>query len=83
MKNCEREDYKKHLIEDVYKHSWTYAKMTDKERHKIVDALYSANLYGNTTKQLAEELHYIYMAFLSALDYTPIGWRETQNTPRF
>lgn len=83
MKNIDRENYKKIYIEEVYKKSWTYAKLTEEEQQKIIDILYSAKLYGNNKEQLTNEMHSIYSAFLSALDYDPIHWRETEEEKQF
>ena len=76
MKNSEREEIKKDYIENVYKCSWTYERLTDKEKSKIIDLLYSAKLFANTKKDVCYEMHMIYSAFLDALNYAPSGWRE-------
>ena len=76
MKNCEREAIKSDYIENVYKRSWTYERLTDKEKSKIIDLLYSAKLFANTKKDVCYEMHVIYSAFLEALDYAASGWRE-------
>jgi hypothetical protein len=64
---------------DMIKQSWTYAKMTESERKRIVDMIYSKRtedcLKGNY-KQRWEILQAIYNSFLMGLDYQPIGWRE-------
>lgn len=56
--------------------SWTYARLTHKERQQVIDSLCKSHLYG-TYIQRWQHLHDIYDAFLNALDYKPSGWRET------
>ena len=75
MKREEREEVRRQII-GILKQSWTYERLTHKEREKILSCLEWCKLYGNTKKQLAEELNQIYTAFLAALDYDPITWRE-------
>lgn len=76
MKNIERETIRKDYIENLYKNSWTYERLNETEKQNIIAIMQTAKLYGNDKKQIAEELHYIYSAFLSALNYKPFGWRE-------
>lgn len=76
MKNIEREKIKIDYIENVYKKSWTFAKLTENEKSKILDILYTLKVYANSADDIAYELHFIYYTFLVALDYKPIGWRE-------
>lgn len=75
MNKSERESIRQIYL-DIYKKSWTYEKLTNKERNKIIHVLANCELYGNTKKQVCDQLRTIYDTFLSALDYKPIGWRE-------
>ena len=76
MTNFEREKIKNDYIENVYKKSWTFKRLTELEKTKILDNLYNLKLFANDKKNLAYELHAVYSAFLDALDYKPTGWRE-------
>ena len=61
------------------KNSWTYARLTDAEKEKLMETFEwckNQNLLKGTLKQRWNELHLLYTAFLNALDYKPIGWRE-------
>lgn len=76
MKIKDREKYRDMYIENVYKKSWTFEKLTQNDQNKILDILYNLKLYGNDIKQLSCEMQQVYCAFLEALDYTYNGWRE-------
>lgn len=78
MKQFEREQFKKYYIENIYKKSWTYARLTEKEQENIIALLYQTKLFSNTIKDMAYELERVYSAFMTALDYKPFGWREPQ-----
>lgn len=75
MKQAEREAERISYIK-ILESSWTYARLTKLERTKINETLIFCKLYGNNRQQICEQLHTIYLAFLIALDYEPIGWRE-------
>lgn len=75
MNRSERESIRQTYL-NIYKNSWTYERLTRKERQKIISILANCELYGNTKKQVCDQLHTIYDTFLSALDYKPIDWRE-------
>lgn len=77
MKNIEREKIKKDYIE-TYKNSWTYARLTKQEQENIIAILNYTKVFGNSIKDIAYELHIIYSAFLTALNYKPFGWRESE-----
>ena len=74
MKQIEREEMRKEVI-DTYKKSWTYERLSRDEKDNIVSILRNCNLYGNSKTQIAETMHDIYSAFLTALNYKPFGWR--------
>lgn len=64
---------------NIVKESWTYEKLTDAEKQKIVEILTSIrtqNALKGNYKQRIDVLSAIYSAFLASLDYKPIGWRE-------
>lgn len=74
----DKENVKEKFFEMI-KNSWTYQKLTFKERENYIDLLYSAqveNCLKGTYKQRWNILQAIYHAFLMGLDYKPIGWRE-------
>ena len=65
------EDY----FQNVIKKSWTWQKLTQEEQQRFIDMDVFDKIKG-TDKQRVEWLNTIYTAFLSALGYKPIGWRE-------
>lgn len=62
-------------FQNVIKKSWTWQKLTQEEQQRFIDMDVFDKIKGND-KQRIEWLNTIYTAFLSALDYKPIGWRE-------
>lgn len=63
--------------------SWTWDRMTTDERNRCNETLHMARLHGRY-EQRYETLQDVYYSFLMALDYKPIGWRETnKETPLF
>ena len=72
---------------NMIKKSWTYGKLTEKERNKLIEMIYSKrteNCLKGTYKQRWEILQIIYESFLMGLNYEPIGWREdTEEIPLF
>lgn len=80
-------DKEKALQEFIYMtlHSWTYDRMTEREKEKCLEALKRAKLRGSFFQRW-EILHSVYYGFLLALDYKPIGWREpetSEHVPKF
>ena len=68
---------------EIIRKSWTWDRLTDKERIKFLDALYYVKLYGTYEKRW-QQLDYIYEFFLIGLSYEPIGWREPdKDAPTF
>ena len=71
----------------IIKNSWTYEKLTKKEKENLQDIFYSIrteNALKGTYKQRRAVLDAIYFAFLKGLNYEPIGWRENgENYPKF
>lgn len=64
-----------HYVEMTCK-SWTFAKMTQAEKEKIIACLFATNAFG-TFRQRFEIYHAVYSTFLEALNYEPLHWRET------
>lgn len=62
-------------FQNVIKKSWTWQKLTQEEQQRFIDMDVFDKIKG-TDKQRVEWLITIYTAFLSALGYKPIGWRE-------
>ena len=67
------EDY----FQNVIKKSWTWDKLTKEEQRRFIDMDVFDKIKGND-KTRVEWLHTIYISFLSALEYKPIGLRETE-----
>lgn len=62
-------------IETVIKKSWTWARLTEEERQRFLSMEVFDEIKGNDRTRI-EWLHTIYEAYLTALGYKPIGWRE-------
>lgn len=62
-------------IENVLKKSWTWARLTEEERQRFLSMEVFDEIKGNDRTRI-EWLHTIYEAYLTALGYKPIGWRE-------
>lgn len=69
-------------FQTVIKKSWTWDKLTEEEQQRFIDMDVFDNIKGND-KQRIEWLNTIYQAFLTGLDYKPIGWREKDIIPQF
>lgn len=64
---------------DMIRQSWTYARLTDKEKARFKEVLFSKrteDCLRGTFRQRWEILQTIYHSFLMALDYNPTNWRE-------
>lgn len=77
MENLNKTEAAKDYIEAI-KRSWTYARLTDEERARLFKAIQNCcdTCLKGSYQQRREQLQSIYYAFLLALDYKPIGWRE-------
>ena len=76
--NREKEKALENFIEMIEK-SWTYARLTKEERERLGQVFHSTQTresLNGTYLQRWEILQAIYSAFIMALDYKPIGWRE-------
>ena len=70
-------------FQNVIKKSWTWQRLTNEERERFVDMNVFDRIKGNDETRV-EWLNTIYTAFLSALGYQPVGWREdTEDFPKF
>lgn len=67
------EDY----FQNVIKKSWTWDRLTEEERRRFIDMDVFDRIKGNDTTRI-EWLNTIYHAFLSALGYKSVLWRETE-----
>ena len=72
---------------EMIKKSWTFDKLTETEKEKLRDVLFSVRaenaIKGNYNQRICI-LEAIYFSFLKALGYEPIGWRENgENYPKF
>lgn len=68
---------------DMATKSWTWARMTSDEQERCSEALRRTTLNG-TYRQRMATLSDVNFSFLLALDYKPIGWRETnKDAPLF
>ena len=63
--------------------SWTYAKLTDKEKEKMHDIIVCRSHLRGSWDARYEILNDLYYAFLVGLGYTPLQWRDTENTLQF
>ena len=62
-------------FQNVIKKSWTWQKLTEEEQKRFIDLPVFDKIKGNDDTRV-EWLNTIYHAFIFALGYKPIGWRE-------
>ena len=69
----------------MIKKSWTWARLTNRERDAFLRATEdSPRAIIGTYRQRWDTLQAMYTAFLYGLNYSPIGWRESEpETPKF
>ena len=70
------------FFETVTIHSWTWKLLSEKEKTSFLNLPVWQHAKG-THRQRIEFFNSVYHAFLVGLGYTPIGWRETEETPLF
>ena len=61
--------------------SWTYDRMTNKERETFVNELLEQDYFGRIKGSYDiryDVCHALYSVYLAALDYNPTNWRETE-----
>lgn len=63
-------------FQNVIKKSWTWDRLTDEERQRFEHMNVFARIKGDEETQI-EWLSTIYLSYIEALGYKPIGWRET------
>lgn len=68
-------------FQTVTKKSWTWGKLTEEERQAFIDMDIFDRIKGNDKTRI-EWFNTVYYAYLKALGYKPIGWRET-TSPSF
>lgn len=66
-------------FQNVIKKSWTWQKLTEEEQKRFIDMNVFDRIKGNDDTRV-EWLNTIYQAFITALGYKPIGWREKAET---
>lgn len=64
-------------FQNVIKKSWSWEKLTNEERQRFIDMNVFDKIKGNDNTRI-EWLNTIYQSFLAALNFKPIGWRETE-----
>lgn len=73
-------EIKEHAIKDfksMIQKSWTYERFTQREQENFNSMIIEIeNRLIGTYKQRWDQLNNIYTAFLSALDYKGMEWRE-------
>lgn len=70
----DKETAKNEFMEMIEK-SWTWARLTSAEKLRFCQVMDGAKISGSFDQRW-RQLQSIYDAFLIALDYNPIGWRE-------
>jgi len=75
--NRQKENAVNEFIQMIRK-SWTYDRLTDKERSRLMDAfVFAANsAIKGTFEQRWAVLHVVYNSFLMGVGYNGPGWRE-------
>lgn len=65
--------------------SWTWDRLTKEERERFKRAVsaWEDKVIKGTWEQRWNILYAMHSAFLIALDYQPIGWREPEDNPQF
>lgn len=81
MTNEKRDQIRKDRFDRITKKSWTYARLTEAEKKRCEEALFFFPIHGDTVRQIVQSYESIYHAFLMALDYDALNWREERNDP--
>ena len=69
-------------INEVITKSWTWDKLTQKERQRFLNMDVFYRIEGNDNTKI-EWLMTIYEVFLIALGYKIIGWRESEEEKEY
>lgn len=70
-------DAVENYFQNVIKKSWTWERLKEEEKQRFIDMNVFDRIKGNDKTRI-EWLNTIYEAFISALGYMAIGWRETE-----
>ena len=62
-------------LQNIIKKSWTWEKLTEEEKQRFIKMQVFDRVKRNDKTRI-EWLNTIYQAYLTALMYKPIGWRE-------
>lgn len=74
MKNNELQNTVEEYFQTIIKKSWTWQRLTEKEKTKFINLNFD-NIKGTKTQRILL-FNDIYHTFLTGLGYEPIGWRE-------
>lgn len=67
----------------VISHSWTWERLTDKEKECFKTCIDFGRIQGSKRQRITT-LNMIYSAFLHGVGYTPTNWREPDtDAPQF
>ena len=69
-------------FQNVIKNSWTWNRLTEEEQCRFMEMDVFDKIKGNDSIRI-EWLNTIYDAYLAALNYSPIGWRGTEEVAKF
>ena len=62
-------------LQNIITTSWNQEKLTEEEKQRFINMQVFDRIKGNDKTRI-EWLNTIYQAYLTALMYKPIGWRE-------
>jgi len=68
-----------HNFRVMIMNSWTYQRLTEDEKEQILQTIEwgrTQNIIRGNFKQRWDIMQLMYTAFLNALGYKPMGWRE-------
>ena len=74
----DKENVLSDYLDMIFK-SWTYERLTDEEKTRYIDMVNSSrtkDILKGDYRTRWNILDGLYSAYLMALDYKPIGWRE-------
>ena len=77
MENRKKEDSKQDFLNVIF-NSWTWEKLTKQEKERFIETISNDGrlAIGGTYQQRFNAYNSMYYAYLMALDYKPIGWRD-------
>lgn len=62
----------------IIRNSWTFQRMTQKERETAIQALLCGDMLQGSYKQRYSALNAVYRAFLLGIGYDGAQWRESE-----